>query len=94
MESDDDENSDGLWGSQSKGTSKEGVEKGDSKVILDVFDDHLIQDFHDDLWKMLGNKRSVEFGHTTIAIKDQRSASDYRKSVRYCLIPMSSSTAL
>ncbi|KAK2550170.1 hypothetical protein P5673_029205 [Acropora cervicornis] len=49
MESDEDENNGGLQGSQSKGTSKEGVEKGDSKVILDVFDDHLIQDFHDDL---------------------------------------------
>ena len=48
MESEDDENSGpGLGGSKSKGTSKEGVEEGDSKVILDVFDDHLIQDFHD-----------------------------------------------
>ena len=44
MESEDDENSGGLRGSLSKGTSKEGVEEGDSKVI---HDDHLIQDFHD-----------------------------------------------
>lgn len=48
MESEDDENSGGLQGSQSKGTSKEGVEEGDSKVILDVLDDDLIQDFDDD----------------------------------------------
>ena len=48
MESEDDENSGGLQGSQSKGTSKEGAEEGDSKVILDVLDDDLIQDFDDD----------------------------------------------
>ena len=49
MESEDDENSGpGLRGSQSKGTSKEGAEEGDSKVILDVLDDDLIQDFDDD----------------------------------------------
>lgn len=48
MESDDDENNGGLQGSQSKGTSKEGVEEGDSKVLLGVLDDDLIQDFDDD----------------------------------------------
>ena len=48
MESDEDENNGGLQGSQSKGTSKEGVEEGDSKVLLDVLDDDLIQDFDDD----------------------------------------------
>ena len=48
MESDDDENSGGLQGSLSKGTSKEGVEEGDSKVLLGVLDDDLIQDFDDD----------------------------------------------
>ena len=47
MESEDDKNSGGLRGSLSKGTSKEGVEEGDSKLIHDVFDDQLIQDFHD-----------------------------------------------
>lgn len=57
MESDEDENNGSLQGSQSKGTSKEGAEEGDSKVILDVLDDDLIQDFDDDEWTMLGNKR-------------------------------------
>ena len=39
MESVDNENNGGLQGSQAKWTSKEGIEEGKSKVILDVFDD-------------------------------------------------------
>lgn len=64
MESDDNENNGGLQGSQAKWTSKEGIEEGKSKVILDVFDDGE--------WTMLDNKRSVEFGHTTIVLEDQK----------------------
>ena len=48
MESDDDENNGDLQGSQAKGTLKEAVEEGDSKVLLDVLEGDLIQDFDDD----------------------------------------------
>ena len=48
MESFDDDNNAGLQGSQAEGTSKEGVEEGDSKVTRDMPDDDLIQDFDDD----------------------------------------------